>query len=266
VVKVFPQPAQSATAMVTLDGLDAALALLARLRATLGDRLSSFEVINRAQAEIALTYVPGNTLPFQAISPWYVVIEVTDTLTRYSLREALESALAAVLEDGTITDAVVATSEAQTASLWRIRHSVSDGNKRAGFGVTHDTAVPLRAQADFVRGVEQRISSEFPEAKLLMVGHLGDGNIHVIVMLDPARYEPVALKQAAARINAIVDEVTLGLRGTISAEHGIGQVNKQRLLDGRGQRDVALMQRIKAALDPKGLFNPGKLFDPVVGS
>jgi FAD/FMN-containing dehydrogenase len=189
------------------------------------------------------------------------VIEVTDTLTRYSLREALESTLAGVLEDGTITDAVVATSGAQAAALWRIRHSVSEGNKRAGFGVSHDTAVPLRAQADFVRGIEQRIPAEFPEARLLMVGHMGDGNIHVVALLDPARYTPAALKQAAARINAIVDEVTLGLRGTISAEHGIGQTNKQRLLHGRGQRDVALMQRIKAALDPKGLFNPGKMFD-----
>jgi FAD/FMN-containing dehydrogenase len=261
VVKVFPQPAQSATAMVTLEEPEAALTLLERLRATLGDRLSSFEIINRAQAEIALTYVPGNTLPFAGASPWYVLVEVTDTLTRYDLREALESALAGALEDGTITDAVVATSEAQAAALWRIRHSVSEGNKRAGFGVTHDTAVPLRAQAEFARSIEQRIPAEFPEAKLLMVGHMGDGNIHVIALLDPKRYTQTALKQASARINAIVDEVTLGLRGTISAEHGIGQTNKQRLLEGRGHHDVALMQKIKAALDPKGLFNPGKMFD-----
>ncbi|HWK46322.1 MAG TPA: FAD-binding oxidoreductase [Stellaceae bacterium] len=261
-LKVFPQPAQSTTAMVTLEGPEAALTLLERLRTTLGDRLSSFEIINWAQAEIALTYVPGNTLPFAGVSPWYVVVEVTDTLTRYDLREALESVLAGTLEDGTITDAVVASSEAQAAALWRIRHSVSEGNKHAGFGVSHDTAVPLRAQADFVRRVEQRIPAEFPDGKLLLVGHMGDGNIHVVVLFDQARHTSDVLQRIATRVNAIVDEITLDLRGTISAEHGIGQTNKQRLLAGRGPHDVALMRRIKAALDPKGLFNPGKLFDP----
>jgi FAD/FMN-containing dehydrogenase len=169
--------------------------------------------------------------------------------------------LASALDNGVITGAVIATSEAQAAALWRIRHSVSEGNKRAGFGVTHDTAVPLRAQADFTRSIERRIPAEFPEAKLLMVGHMGDGNIHVVALFDPKRYTQTAMKHISTRINAIVDEVTLGLRGTISAEHGIGQTNKQRLLEGRGHHDVALMQRIKAALDPDGLFNPGKMFD-----
>ena len=260
-VKVFPQPAQSATAMVTLDGPEAALTLLARLRTTLGDRLSSFEIINRAQTDIAIAYVPGNSLPFAESAPWYLLVEVTDTLTRYDLRDALENALAEALELGIITDAVVAASEAQAAALWRVRHSVSEGNKRAGFGVSHDTAVPLSAQAAFARTIEQRIPAEFPDAKLLMVGHIGDGNLHVVVLLDPERYTPDALQEAARRINAIVDEVTLGLRGTISAEHGIGQTNKKRLRAGRGDLDVALMQRIKAALDPAGLLNPGKIFD-----
>ncbi len=246
VVKVFPHPA---------------LLLLGRLRAVLGDRLSSFEIMNWGQTEIALTYVPGNSLPFAAVSPWYVIVEVTDTLTRYDLREALETLLGAALEDGIITDAVVASSEAQAASIWRVRHSVSEGNKRAGYGVTHDTAVPLRAQAEFARQIEQRIPPEFPDGKLLMVGHMGDGNIHVVMLFDVARYTPAELDVVSRRINAIVDDVTIGLRGTISAEHGIGQTNKQRLLNGRGAQDVALMQSIKAALDPKGLFNPGKLFD-----
>jgi FAD/FMN-containing dehydrogenase len=261
VVKVFPQPLQSATAMVTLDDPDAALTLLGRLRTALGDRLSSFEIMNWAQTEIALTYVPGNSLPFASISPWYVVVEVTDTLTRYDLREALETLLAEALDDGILTDAVVATSEAQAAALWRVRHSVSEGNKRAGFGVSHDTAVPLRAQAAFAQQIEQRMPASFPDGKLLMVGHMGDGNIHVVVLFDPARYTETELADIARRVNAIVDEVTLGLRGTISAEHGIGQTNKRRLLKGRGAHDVALMQAIKGALDPKGLFNPGKLFD-----
>jgi FAD/FMN-containing dehydrogenase len=260
-VKLYPMPAQSATAMVTLNDPEAALALLLRLRATLGERLSSIEIINRAQAEIAIVHVPGNSLPFADAAPWYVLIEVTDTLTSHDLRQALETVLGSTLEDGIITDAVIASSTAQAAALWRLRHSVSDANKRAGFGVSHDTAVPLRAQAAFVRGIEARIGPAFPQARLLMVGHMGDGNIHVVVMLDRADYAPPELARAAARINVLVDEVTLELHGTVSAEHGIGQTNKQRLLDGRGARDVALMRTIKAALDPKGQLNPGKVYN-----
>ena len=261
-VKLFPQPRQTATAMLAVTAPDAALTLLERLRTALGDRLSSFEIINHAQAAIALAYVPGNALPFARPAPWYLLVEATDTLTRYDLRDALETLLMQALDDGLLTDAVLAASLAQAASFWRLRHSVSEGNRRAGFGVSHDTAVPLHAQASFATRIEARIAAAFPAAQLLMVGHMGDGNIHVVVLLDPARYTPDALAAAARAINAIVDEVTLALHGTVSAEHGIGQTNKQRLLDGRGPRDVALMRAIKAALDPHGLFNPGKLFDP----
>ncbi len=262
VLKVFPRPAQTATAMVTLDGPEQALTLLESLRAALGDRLSSFEVLNRAQVEIVLEQTEGVAMPFAAPAPWYVLIEATDTLDRYDLREALENLLAEALDAGTIGDAVVPGSAAQAAALWKVRHSVSEGNRKAGYGVTHDTAVPLRHQAAFVRAVERRLAAEFPDGRLLMVGHMGDGNIHVIQMLGAAQ---AATEQgrdaAAARINRIVDEETLRLHGSISAEHGIGQTNKRRLLEARGEADVALMRAIKSAVDRKLLFNPGKVFD-----
>ena len=262
VVKVFPQPAQKATAMVALAGPEPALALLARLRGRVGERLSSLEILNHAQVDVVLRHMPGNVLPFATPSPWYLLIELTDTLAEYDLCGLLEDLLSKALGDGLITDAVLPASEAQAASLWRIRHSVSEGNKRAGYGVTHDTAVPVRAQAEFVRLVEQGMSREFSGAPLLMVGHIGDGNIHVVVLLDPEQFpSEEELLAAARRINGIVDEITLGLSGTISAEHGIGQSNKERLLAGRGPGDVALMRGIKTALDPKLLFNPGKVFD-----
>ena len=262
VLKVFPRPVQTATAMVTLEGPEQALMLLELLRGSLGDRLSSFEILNRAQVEVVLEYIPNVTMPFDTVSSWYLLVEATDTLTRYDLRDALETLLGEALEAGTVTDAVVPGSEAQAAALWKIRHSISEANKKAGYGVTHDTAVPLRHQATFVRGVERRLMAEFPNGRLLMVGHMGDGNIHVILILNAAQSAHEADRDAAARrINAIVDEETLVLRGSISAEHGIGQTNKRRLLDGRGEVDVALMRRVKAALDEKLLFNPGKVFD-----
>ncbi len=126
--------------------------------------------------------------------------------------------------------------------------------------------MPLQHQARFCRSIEDRIAQAFPGRDLLVVGHIGDGNLHVIVQLHPDTYEGgadgAAMRADMTQINDIVDEVTLALGGTISAEHGIGQSNKRRLLASRGPDDIALMQRIKHALDPLALMNPGKVFDP----
>ncbi len=260
-LKLFPKPAQSAVAMAVHTEIEDALRLLERCRARLGDRLTSFEIISRSQVQVVLDHAQGCSDPFDKPWPWYLLIEATDTLPGGGLRPALEETLAAALEEGVIADAVIPASEAQAAALWRIRHSVSEANKDAGMGVSHDTAVPLENQARFVRAVTAQVEAEFPGANVLMIGHIGDGNIHAVILLDFARYEGDAFWPAAARINDIVDGVTLSLGGTISAEHGIGQTNKRRLLAGRGAADVALMRSIKAALDPHGLMNPGKLFD-----
>lgn len=260
-LKIFPAARQRESAMVSFEQIESALSLLTHLRSRLGDRLLSCEIINRAQVQTVLTHMQGPTWPLSAIAPWALIIEVTETLDSYNLRDALEQVLGEALEDGIIDDAVLASSSAQQEALWSVRHNVSEANKRAGYGVTHDTAVPLSGQAVFVRNVERRLDEEFPEGQMLIVGHIGDGNLHVIHMLDPARYPGSALKKAATRINGIVDEETLALGGAISAEHGIGQSNKARLEHSKGDAQIALMRRVKAALDPEGRMNPGKILD-----
>lgn len=260
-LKVFPAPGQRESAMVSFEQVESALTLLTRLRASLGDRLLSCEIINRAQVETVLTHMEGPSWPLSQVPPWALIIEVTETLSSYSLRDALEQVLGDALEEGLIDDAVLASSTAQQEALWSVRHSVSEANKRAGYGVTHDTAVPLSDQATFVRNVDRRLGEEFADGQMLIVGHIGDGNLHVIHMLDPAAYPGDALKQAAARINAIVDEETLALGGAISAEHGIGQSNKARLRNSKGDVQIALMKRVKAAFDPECRMNPGKILD-----
>jgi len=260
-LKVFPAPRQRESAMVALRDVEQALTLLISLRKQLGDRLLSCELINRAQVQTVLTHMQGPGWPMAAVPPWALIIEVTETLDSYNLREALEHLLGQALEEGVIDDAVLASSSAQQEALWSVRHSVSEANKRAGYGVTHDTAVPLSGQAVFVRNVEKRLGDEFADGQMLVVGHIGDGNLHVIHMLDPAAYPGDALKQAAARINRIVDEETLALGGAISAEHGIGQSNKGRLVHSKGPVQIDLMRRVKAALDPQGRLNPGKVMD-----
>ncbi len=261
VVKLFPRPAQVQVAMAAVADATAALALLERARRRLGDRLSSFEGINRAQVRMVQRQMPEVRLPMGADHPWQVLVEVTDTLPDTKLRAALEAMLHAALEAGEASDAVIAESHAQGEAMWRLRHSVSEANRRAGINVSHDTAVPVDREAEFIAGIEARLGARWPATELLMVGHLGDGNIHVVLLLDPDRYADPALHRAMGReINAIVDEVTLGLGGTVSAEHGIGQSHVGRLLAARGPGDILLMRRLKAALDPDGLMNPGKVF------
>ena len=260
-LKVFPAPKVRELAMVTLHRVEHALILLNHLRRTLGERLLSFEIINWAQVDLVLKHTHGNQWPFAEPSPWCLLIEVTETLEGYDLRGALEAELEKALEQELITDAVVATSQAQQNSLWHLRHSVSEANKIAGYGVTHDTAVPLSKQGEFATSVEEQLMAEFPDGRVLMVGHIGDGNLHVIHMLERELYSPERLAEAAQRIHQLVDQATLSLGGTVSAEHGIGQSNKGRLLASRSVHDLALMKAVKAVIDPDGRMNPGKIFD-----
>ncbi|WP_426957052.1 FAD-binding oxidoreductase [Muricoccus radiodurans] len=262
-LKLFPRPRVSALAMVALPEIEAALELMARLRGVVGDRLASLEAMSRGQIEVIARHVPDVAIPFALESPWYLLIELTDTLAATDLRTPLEEVLGAALEEGLVADAVIAESGAQAEALWKIRHSVSEGSKRAGYVVSHDSVVPLENQARFAREVERRILDAAPEARVVMHGHIGDGNIHVLGILDAARYpDAAAAAPVAARINAAVDDVTAELGGVISAEHGIGQSNRARLGRVTPPAEIALMRALKSLLDPAGMMNPGKVLPP----
>ncbi|MBB5695053.1 FAD-binding oxidoreductase [Muricoccus pecuniae] len=262
-LKLFPRPRASALAMVALPEIEAALELMGRLRGTVGDRLASLEAMSRGQIEVIAEHVPDVSIPFALDAPWYLLIELTDTLAGTDLRAPLEEVLGAAFEEGLVVDAVIAESGAQAEALWKIRHSVSEGSKRAGYVVSHDSVVPLENQALFARNVERRILEEVPDARVVMHGHIGDGNIHVLAILDAACFPDAAMAAPVAlRINSVVDDETAALGGVISAEHGIGLSNRARLGRVTNPAEIALMRRIKALLDPAGLMNPGKVLPP----
>jgi FAD/FMN-containing dehydrogenase len=262
VLKLFPLPRQTALALVALPGVAQALTLLGLCRTRLGERVSSFEIMSASQVDLVLKHIPPTSLPLATRSPWYLLIEATDTLQIFDLAAALTDTLAEAHAANMITDATVAMNDAQAAALWRIRHSVTEANLREGTGVSHDTAVPVARQAEFAALIDERIAAAAPDGKLLMVGHVGDGNIHVVVIFDRARFADAGAHEAMAnRINAIVDEVTLSFGGTISAEHGIGLSNKRRLAHSRAPGELMLMRGIKRLVDPGNLMNPGKLLD-----
>ncbi|MBN8943561.1 MAG: FAD-binding oxidoreductase [Rhizobiales bacterium] len=260
VLKLFPRPRRRAVALAKLGSIEAVLDLLAAARTELGDRLSAFEVMSRGQIEVIAEHVPDVTIPFALDQPWHLLVEIVDTLESVDLAAALESLLAAAYEHGLVLDALVAASEAQAKALWKIRHSVSEASKRAGYVISHDSAVPLEHQATFVRRVESRIAALRPDARIVMHGHVGDGNIHVLAIIPGiAPDQREALSDVVAAINAIVDEETSALGGSISAEHGIGLANRARLARVVPAVEMRLLRQVKQLIDPAGLMNPGKV-------
>jgi FAD/FMN-containing dehydrogenase len=261
VLKLFAPPCSSALAMLKLGSIDQALEVTELLRNAVGERLGSLEIMSKRQIEVIAETVPHVTVPFDLSTPWYFIVELTDTLAGVDLRAPLEAVLEQAFEAGLIEDAVVASSEAQAKAIWAVRHSVSEGNKRSGYVVSHDSAVPLERQAVFAANVERRIMAAVPHARVVMHGHIGDGNIHMIAILDRARCADADVTAALAReINEIVDDETAAQGGAISAEHGIGISNRSRLARVTDPFKIDLMRRIKTLIDPDNIMNPGKVF------
>ncbi len=259
-LKLFPPPQASATAMTGAADLGQALALLALVRSKLGDRISAYEVMSHSQMQLVLDHIPNCALPFDQSHPWYVLIEAEDSFATIDLGALLEECLADGLEQGLVTDAVIPKSEAQRAALWRLRHSVSEANKVSGISASYDTVVPLDRLADFAADTVAGVAKAFPQARILFVGHVGDGNLHAIAHFDKDAFPSKAeFEEAAAVVNGIVDDATLKCDGSISAEHGIGKSNRKRLAQSIDPVRYGLMLKIKATIDPENIMNPGKV-------
>jgi FAD/FMN-containing dehydrogenase len=261
VLKLFASPRSSALALLKLQSVEQALEVMRLLRDAVGDRLGSLEIMSRGQIEVIAETVPHVAIPFELTTPWYLIVELTDALAGTDLGRPLEEVLVRAFDAKLIDDAVVASSEAQARAIWAVRHSVSEGNKRSGYVVSHDSAVPLERQAIFANNVERRIVAAVPHARVVMHGHIGDGNIHIVAILDRARCSDSETAAALVRqINEIVDDETAAQGGAISAEHGIGLTNRARLARVTDPFEIDLMKRIKTLVDPANLMNPDKIF------
>ena len=163
----------------------------------------------------------------------------------------------AALQSGAVADAAVASNLAQAEAIWRIRHSVTEANMAAGRSVSHDTSVPVSQVPAFVARVDASVAAALPDVSTYYVGHLGDGNIHVVVIFP--RDAQDRFEQGVRTANALVDEATIGLGGSISAEHGIGQSNVGRLRSAKSPLEIELMRGVKRLFDPFHIMNPGKI-------
>jgi FAD/FMN-containing dehydrogenase len=239
VLRLYPKPAASATAWIALGAAREAVELLAELRGRLGERISAFELVSRSCLEAVLAHVPGARDPLGAPHPWYVLAQFADT---EELQTRVEHALAG-------REAVLAQSVEQARSLWRLRESIPEAQFA---NVKHDISLPVSKIPEFIAHADQALKAGFDNAEIYCFGHVGDGNLHYNV--GPGRL----LAQAAA-VNRVVYDAVARLRGSISAEHGLGQLKRADVRAHKDPLELELMRALKATLDPKGLMNPGKV-------
>lgn len=257
-LKLAPRPRRVATALAGVASPAAALALLARLRDAVGDQVDSFELMPRAGFDLVFAHIADTRDPLAGPHPWYVLVELTSPRADDALGSMLEAALAASMEAGETVDATIAATEAQRAALWKIRETLPEAERVDGASVKHDVSVPVAAMPAFIAEATPAIETGWPGARVLAFGHLGDGNVHFNARPPTgASYE--AFRANGPAITRLVNDITVAHGGSISAEHGIGTLKRDELVRLGNPAKLAAMRAIKAALDPLGIMNPGKL-------
>ncbi|WP_315782056.1 MULTISPECIES: FAD-binding oxidoreductase [unclassified Bradyrhizobium] len=262
VLKLFPQPTARATAFVAVADAAAALKLLQLSRARCGDRLTAFEFLTAATLEMILRQMPDTRLPFGALPDAAVLIELSDIGDEAALTARLEATLTAAMAQGLASDAAVAQDGTQTKAFWRVRESVSEALVREGKALKHDIAVPVAEIAEFVDVMDAAVGAALPGIRPMVFGHLGDGNLHYNLMRPLAMTEAEFYEQGSRITRLVHDEITCR-RGSISAEHGIGQLRTSEMPLCKPPLELELMRQLKRTLDPHGLMNPGKLLPNV---
>ena len=255
-LKLFPRPRTHATAWATVPDPAAAVRLLGRLRDAAGDNVTAFEIVGRPALDLVLRHIPDARDPLAGKPGWQVLIELSGA--RDDLSATLEQVLEQAAEAGVIDDAAIASSEAQIAALWALRENVSEAQKIEGVSIKHDIAVPVSRIAEFIVHADAALRAAFPEVRIVCFGHIGDGNLHYNQSKSDAQSNAEFIAQTES-VNRIVHDLVHQLGGSISAEHGLGQLKREEVLRYKSDTEMGMMRAVKQALDPRGLMNPGKL-------
>ncbi len=258
VLKLAPQPKEIAVALCGVASPDAALTLFTRFQAHDAASISAFELMSGLGMSFVLKHIPGATMPLETLAPFYVLVELASPRLDAGLRDMLEQILEQALEDGIVQDAAIPESDAQRAAIWRLREEHSEAQKREGASVKNDVSVPVSKVPAFIRDATAACEALLPGVRVVPFGHIGDGNIHFNLEQPVGSDAAWFLRQDHSIMDA-VNAVVREYDGSFSAEHGVGKLKPYMMPDWRGGTELAVMQRIKAAIDPAGIMNPGKV-------
>ncbi len=258
VLRLFPAPARKATAFIGLAEVEHAMAVFGRARALAGDQLDCAELLPRLGLEFTLRHTPDTVDPLGEAHPWYLLLELASSKAGDDLGGILETLLAEAYDDGLIEDAAIAASEAQSAAFWRLRESLPDSQKPEGGSIKHDIAVPASRIPEFLARAVPLVEEMIPGVRPVTFGHLGDGNLH-FNLTQPEGGDREAFLARWDEVNRAVHEVVVEMGGSISAEHGVGLMKIEEIKRFKPAIEIELMARLKAALDPDNLMNPGKV-------
>ncbi|MCA1937414.1 MAG: FAD-binding oxidoreductase [Dechloromonas sp.] len=255
VLKLYPLPKTLTTCWLNIASPAAAVELLNQAKSRFDAQLTAFELVSEPSLALVQQHIPGASRP-TASSPWYLLAEFADAEPA-----AVERWLGERLADGTVSDGVLAASAAQAKKLWALRENISEAQKIEGVSIKHDIAVPVSRIPEFLARADAALAAAFPGIRVVAFGHVGDGNLHYNLSKPDAQDNALFLA-SQAEVNRIVHDTVHALNGSISAEHGIGQLKREEILRYKSATEIDLMRTIRTALDPRGLMNPGKLPGP----
>ena len=257
-LKLFPRIRSFATALVAVPDVRSAVSLLTRLRESSGDRVSSFELIPRIAIELTARHIPGVTDPLDKAYEWYILCEITSSRAAEPLDAVLEEALAGALTDGLVLDAAVASSERERKALWKMRETIPEAQRIDGASLKHDISVPVASLPDFVQRASEWVAAHVPDGRLVVYGHVGDGNLHFNLNQAPGSARDIFLGREQT-IKLAIHDLVREFGGSFSAEHGIGRLKVAELERYASAVELDLMRTVKRALDPNAILNPGKV-------
>ena len=257
---LFPQPLARRTAWVALADVAAAVALLNRARDALDAGLTGFELISAACLQLVARHFPALRAPLPVdAAPWFVLLELSDSESEAHAQARLEAVLGAALEESLASDCAVAASLAQAEAMWAIREHIPLAQAAEGLNIKHDIAVPVSRMAAFVADTAARLARMIPQARLVIFGHLGDGNLHYNVQA-PREVDADGFRaQHEHACNALLHDAAVRASGSFSAEHGVGALKTDEMARYKDPVALRMMRAIKHALDPQDLMNPGKV-------
>lgn len=272
-LRLHPRPQGTACALLNCAHPGAALALLTRARSTLDANLTACELMAPLPLALVREHLPdvtqalgSLTLPtlasLPADAPWLVLLEATSATSDAEAQTRLEALAAQALEHGEVDGGWVAHNETQRAAMWRLRESIPIAERLAGKMVKHDIGVPTSSVPHFIEAAQHQLRTRWPDSQVVCFGHLGDGNLHFNVQPPASVGSSTAFDAFEQAVNAIVFDEVQRLGGTLSAEHGIGELRKHELARRQPAVALALMRSIKQALDPEGVLNPGRVLVP----